>query len=292
MKTKIRKAVIPAAGLGVRLLPATKAIPKEMLPLVNKPTIQYIVEEAVKSGIEQILVIISSKKTAILDHFDYDLILENALIQKNKLQEHKEIEDIANLAHIFFVRQKNQDGLGDAILFAESFVGNEDFAVLLGDDVVFSKEPALKQCLEAYYETNCQTIGVQEVDPCHVDKYGIITPEGDYKNKDLIKVLAMTEKPKPKDAKSNLAILGRYVLKPSIFKALRSVPYGVGGELQLTDGLNFCLKNENFYARKFTGTRFDVGTKSGFIKANLFTALNNKDISKKEVLELLNLVKA
>ncbi len=285
---KIRKAIIPAAGLGTRLLPATKAIPKEMLPLVNKPTIQYIVEEAVASGIKEILVIVSSKKEAIIDHFDYDFILENALLQKHKDQEHQEIKDIANLAHIYFVRQKHQHGLGDAILHAKSFVGNEDFAVLLGDDVVFGEQPALAQCIQAYEQTDCQVIGVQEVPHDQVNKYGIVTPEANWQKQALVKILGMVEKPAVNEAKSNLAILSRYILKPSIFTALKQVPFGVGGELQLTDGLNYCLQQgEPFFAKHFGGTRFDVGTKNGFIKANLYTALKTDAITKDEVLAIL-----
>lgn len=287
---KVRKAVIPAAGLGTRFLPATKAQPKEMLPIVDKPTIQYIVEEAVASGIEEILIITGRNKRAIEDHFDKSIELEMDLKRKKKDDLLDLVENISNMANIYYIRQKEPKGLGHAVLCAKSFVGNEPFAVMLGDDVVDAKVPCLKQMIDVYNEYKTTILGVQEVKREDVDKYGIIAhkPIEDrvYKVKDLV------EKPKVDEAPSNIAILGRYIITPEIFEILENTAPGAGGEIQLTDGLRGLLKSEAMYAYNFVGRRYDVGDKLGFLEATVEFALKRDDLKYDFMKYLYNLSKS
>ena len=286
---KVRKAVIPAAGLGTRFLPATKSQPKEMLPLVDKPTIQYIVEEAVAAGIEEILLISGRTKKSIEDHFDRSPELEAELIKSNKLELLKVIRDISDLANIHSVRQKEPRGLGHAILTAKAFVGNEPFAVLLGDDVVASKKPCLKQLIEVYEEKNATVLGVQTVAHEDVSKYGIV--DGVNVGERLYKVRDLVEKPPVEEACSDIAILGRYVISPDIFEYLENQTPGAGGEIQLTDALKRMANDgKEMYAYDFKGTRYDVGSKIGFVQANIEFALRDESLRDelKEYLEKLN----
>lgn len=283
---RVKKAVIPAAGLGTRFLPATKALPKEMLPIVDIPTIQYIIEEAVKSGIEEILVITNSNKHCMENHFDKSYELEERLMSAGKMKEVKMIDDIANLANIYYVRQKEPKGLGHAILCAKSFIGNEPFAILLGDDVVVNKNsrPALKQLIDAYQGVGASVVGVQTVAKEQVHKYGIVEPDKRHKTKNerLVKLSGMVEKPKAEEAPSNYAVLGRYVLTPEIFQLLETQETGAGGEIQLTDAICRLLDTQAVYAYDFEGIRYDVGDKFGFIKATIDFALERDDL-KEEV---------
>ncbi len=276
---KITKAVIPAAGLGTRLLPATKAQPKEMLPVVDKPVLHYVVEEAVNSGIEDILIITGRGKRAIVDYFDAYPELEHHLMKSGKYDLLEEIRKVSELANIYYVRQKSPRGLGDALLYAEKFVGNEPFVVLLGDDIVISNPPCTKSLIELYEEYKTNVIAVEEVSREDVSKYGIIDPEevadGIYRVKDII------EKPKIDEAPSNLATMGRYVLTPKIFDYLKRIGPGYGGEIQLTDALRVSLKDYKLYAFHFKGRRYDIGDKFGFIRANIELALEREDIGKK-----------
>ncbi len=275
---QVKKAVIPVAGFGTRFLPFTKAMPKEMLPIVDKPTIQYIVEEAVKSGIEDIIFVTAShsNKRAIEDHFDYSPTLENLLRKKNKLDFLDEVHNISDMANIHYIRQKEAKGLGHAICCAESFIGNEPFAVLLGDDVVVGDTPAIKQLVEAYEQTGTSIMGVQEVEMSQVDKYGIVSLE---KNESSIeKMTDFVEKPKQAEAPSNRAVLGRYILTPTIFKYLKTQSEGAGNEIQLTDAVKRMMKEEDVYACTFTGQRHDIGDKLGFLKATVDFALEREDI--------------
>lgn len=283
---KIRKAIIPAAGLGTRFLPATKAQPKEMLPIVDKPTIQYIVEEAVASGIEEIIIIIGRGKRSIEDHFDKSYELEDALLKKNKLDILEEVERISSLANIYYVRQKEPMGLGHAILCAQSFIGNEPFAVLLGDDIVKSEVPCLKQIINVFEYCNSSVVGIQSVPEKDVSKYGIIKPKGANLEPNLFYIESLVEKPSIEDAPSRYAIMGRYVLRPEIFEVLAKLPVGHGSELQLTDALNELSKRQAVLAYNFEGDRYDVGDKIGFVKATLDFALQREDI-RDEVLEYL-----
>jgi UTP-glucose-1-phosphate uridylyltransferase len=273
---KVKKAVIPAAGLGTRFLPATKAQPKEMLPIVDKPTIQYIIEEAVASGIEEILIITGRNKRAIEDHFDKSVELEMDLKLKKKDELLDIVENISNMANIYYIRQKEPKGLGHAILCAKNFVGNEPFAVMLGDDVVDAEVPCLKQMIDVYNEYKTTVLGVQEVRKEDVNKYGIVAhrPVEDrvYKVRDLV------EKPKTDEAPSNIAILGRYIITPEIFSILENTTPGAGGEIQLTDGLRELLKTEAMYAYNFVGRRYDVGDKLGFLEATVEFALKREDL--------------
>ncbi|KAA9031589.1 UTP--glucose-1-phosphate uridylyltransferase GalU [Niallia endozanthoxylica] len=286
---KIRKAIIPAAGLGTRFLPATKAQPKEMLPIVDKPTIQYIVEEAVASGIEEIVIIIGRGKRSIEDHFDKSYELEDALFKKNQLSRLKEVQKISNLANIYYVRQKEAKGLGHAILCAKSFIGDEPFAVLLGDDIVMSETPCLKQMINVFEYCNSSCIAVQEVPENQVHKYGIIKPKGANIEPNLFYIDSLIEKPQKEAAPSNYAIMGRYVLRPEIFDILSKLPIGYNNELQLTDAINELNKQQAVLAYNFEGSRYDVGDKIGFIKATLDFALQRDDI-KKEVLSYLKAI--
>ena len=278
---KVRKAVIPAAGLGTRFLPATKAMPKEMLPIVHTPTVQYIVEEAVESGIEEILVITNSNKHCMENHFDKDYELEARLTESGKTAQVKMINDIANLANIYYVRQKEPKGLGHAVLCAKSFIGNEPFAVLLGDDVVVNKggKPALKQLINAYERHKASVVGVQTVPKDQVNKYGIVAP-----NKNVaadgraVKLDNLIEKPNKEEAPSRMAVLGRYVLTPEIFELLEDQGAGAGGEIQLTDAICRLIDTQAVYAYDFEGIRYDVGDKFGFIKATIDFALDRPEL--------------
>ena len=273
---KVRKAIIPAAGLGTRFLPATKAQPKEMLPIVDKPTIQYIIEEAVASGIEDILIITGRGKRAIEDHFDRSLELEEELRKKNKEDLLAQVLDISNLVNIHYIRQKEPKGLGHAIHCAKSFIGNEPFAVLLGDDIVDASTPCLKQMIDVYDEYSTTILGVQRVDPEEVNKYGIV----DGKNIDdrIYKVKDLVEKPDTDKAPSNLAILGRYIISPAIFHYLENAKPGKNEEIQLTDSLCQLARKEAMYAYDFVGRRYDVGNKMGFLEATIEFALKREDL--------------
>lgn len=273
---KIRKAVIPAAGLGTRFLPATKAQPKEMLPIVDKPTIQYIVEEAVASGIESIIIITGRSKRAIEDHFDKSIELELELTKKNKTELLQLVEDIAHMVNMMYVRQKEPLGLGHAILTAKDFIGNEPFGVILGDDVVKGQAPALRQLMDAYEKCGTTVLGVQKVDIMDTDKYGVIAT--DDKTGRLHRVTDLVEKPGPEHAPSDIAILGRYVLTPGIFEAIENTPPGKGGEIQLTDAIKRLNGEEDVYAYEFEGKRYDVGDKLGFLKATCEFALDRDDL--------------
>lgn len=275
---KIRKAIIPAAGLGTRFLPATKAQPKEMLPIVDKPTIQYIIEEAVASGIEDIIIVNGRNKGSIEDHFDRAVELEMELKKKEKEEELMMVKSISEMANVYFIRQKQPLGLGHAVLSARRFIGEEPFAVLLGDDVVVSKIPALKQMIYIYNEYNNSIIGVQTVPHEVTDKYGIINgkavDERVYKVKDLV------EKPPVDEAPSDVAILGRYILTPNVFNYLETQERGAGGEIQLTDALKRMAKDEAVYAYDFKGHRYDCGSKIGFLQANIEFGLRSPDLRK------------
>lgn len=286
---KVRKAIIPAAGLGTRFLPATKAQPKEMLPIVDKPTIQYIVEEAIASGVEDIIIVSGRSKRAIEDHFDKSYELEEMLLKKNKLELLEQVQAISNMANIHYIRQKEALGLGHAIACAKSFIGNEPFAVLLGDDLVQSEKPCLKQLIEVFDRYQCSVVGVKPVADKDVSKYGIINPKGQEIEPGIINVQSLVEKPKKEDARSNYAIMGRYILRPEIFDILETLPPGAGGEIQLTDAINHLNRIQAVIAYHFTGVRYDVGDKFGFVKATLDFALQRDDI-KDEVYNYLQQV--
>ncbi|MGF3226228.1 UTP--glucose-1-phosphate uridylyltransferase GalU [Facklamia sp. P12932] len=273
----VRKAIIPAAGYGTRFLPATKAMPKEMLPIIDKPTIQYIVEEAVAAGIEDIIIITGKSKRAIEDHFDKNTELELDLMNKGKIAMLESVQKASNLANVYFIRQKEMKGLGDAIYTARSFIGDEPFAVLLGDDIVVSEEgdqPAIQQLMDEYDLTGSSVIGVQTVSQDQTHRYGIIDPlEQDGR---LYKVKTFVEKPKQGTAPSNQAIMGRYVLTPKIFDFLAKKQVGAGGEIQLTDAIQMLNQVEPVYAYDFKGIRYDVGEKIGFIKTTIDFALHRE----------------
>ena len=283
----VRKAIIPAAGLGTRFLPATKAQPKEMLPIVDKPTIQYIIEEAVASGIEDIIIVTGRGKRAIEDHFDKSYELEETLAKKGKFELLEQVQAIANLANIHYIRQKEPLGLGHAIHCAKSFIGSEPFAVLLGDDIVHSEtKPCLKQLIEVYERFNSSVIGVQEVPDEDVSKYGIVSIKQPEIAKNCFHVNDLVEKPKLEEAPSNYAIMGRYVLRPEIFDILDTQTPGAGGEIQLTDAIKRLNEKQMVVAYNFEGTRYDVGDKFGFIKAQIEFALKRDDL-KEDVLNYL-----
>ncbi|MFC5401554.1 UTP--glucose-1-phosphate uridylyltransferase GalU [Cohnella soli] len=275
---KVRKAIIPAAGLGTRFLPATKAQPKEMLPIVDKPTIQYIVEEAIASGIEDILIVSGRGKRAIEDHFDKSFELEETLGKKGKNKELEQIRSISDMANIHYIRQKEPKGLGHAIWCARSFVGNEPFAVLLGDDIVQSSEPCLKQLMRVFSRYNSSVVGVQRVPDEDVSKYGIIAPSGSSVEPSVFFLESLVEKPSRKAAPSNYAIMGRYVLTPEIFGILETQEAGAGGEIQLTDAIKKLNEMKTVVAYHFDGVRHDVGDKFGFIRATLDFALERGDL--------------
>jgi len=283
---KIRKAIIPAAGLGTRFLPATKAQPKEMLPIVDKPAIQYIVEEAAASGIEDIVIIIGRGKRSIEDHFDKSYELEDALLKKKKLEMLEEVQKISNLANIFFVRQKEPKGLGHAILCAKSFIGNEPFAVLLGDDIVRSQIPCINQLINVFEYCNISVVAVQTVPEKEVSKYGIIKPKCSDIEPNLFYIDAFVEKPKVEEAPSRYAIMGRYVFRPEIFSYLEHLPAGKNDEIQLTDAIHELNKHQAVLAYHFEGTRYDIGDKNGFIRATLDFALEREDM-REEILAYL-----
>lgn len=283
---KIKKAIIPAAGLGTRFLPATKAMPKEMLPILDKPTIQYIVEEAARAGIKDIIIVTGRHKRAIEDHFDSQKELEMVLKEKGKSELLEKVQYSTELANIFYVRQKEQKGLGHAISSARQFIGNEPFAVLLGDDIVESEVPAVKQLIDVYEETGHSVIGVQEVPEADTHRYGIIDPLT--KNGRQYEVKKFVEKPAQGTAPSNLAIMGRYVLTPEIFDYLKTQKEGAGNEIQLTDAIERMNNDNQVYAYDFEGERYDVGEKLGFVKTTIEYAL--KDDSMRE--ELTRFIKA
>lgn len=286
MKKSVKKAIIPAAGLGTRFLPATKSQPKEMLPIVDKPTLQYIIEEAVNSGIEEILIVTGRNKKSIEDHFDRSIELELELEQKGKVEMLEMVKEISNMVDIHFIRQKEPKGLGHAINCAKSFVGNEPFAVLLGDDIVDNETPCLAQLINTYNEYKTSIIGVQEVQKENTDKYGILDvkciEDRVYKVKDMV------EKPKVEDAPSNIAILGRYIITPTIFEILENQKPGKGGEIQLTDALKTLSEQEAIYAYNFEGKRYDVGDKLGFLQATVDFALK-KECLGKEFMDFLKM---
>ena len=281
----ITRAVIPAAGLGTRFLPATKATPKEMLPIVDKPTIQYIVEEALASGIEDILIITGRSKRAIEDHFDRSIELELNLSEKGKEEWLDMVRSISDI-RVHYIRQKEPRGLGHAILCAKQFIGNEPFAVLLGDDVVYNdKRPALRQLIDVYEKTGASVLGVQEVPREKVSSYGIVAARGT-RDPRTFAVADMVEKPPVNEAPSNMAVLGRYIITPEIFELLEHTNPGAGGEIQLTDGLRSLLKIQPVYAYNIEGRRYDVGDKEGFLEATVEYALRRSEL-REEFLDYL-----
>ncbi|MFR5189075.1 UTP--glucose-1-phosphate uridylyltransferase GalU [Peptostreptococcus sp.] len=289
MNEVVKKAVIPAAGLGTRFLPATKAQPKEMLPIVDKPTLQYIIEEAVASGVEEILIITGRNKKSIEDHFDKSVELELELENKGKTDLLEIVRGISNMVNIHYIRQKEPKGLGDAIYCARYFIGDEPFAIMLGDDMVDNGQgpPCLKQLIDAYEAHNASILGVQEVDKENTDKYGII--DGQKLSDNIYKVKALVEKPDPDQAPSNVAILGRYIITPQIFDILGQIPPGKNGEIQLTDALEILKDKEDMYAYVFEGRRYDLGDKLGFLQATVDAALKKPEL-RDEFLRYLNQV--
>jgi UTP--glucose-1-phosphate uridylyltransferase len=286
---KIRKAIIPAAGLGTRFLPATKAQPKEMLPIVDKPTIQYIVEEALASGIEDIIIVSGRGKRAIEDHFDKSYELEETLLKKDKLDLLSEIQEISNMANIHYIRQREPKGLGHAIACASRFIGNEPFAVLLGDDIVQSEKPCLKQLTDIFGRYNSSVVGVQGVLDEDVSKYGIIAPKGNEIEPGVLQLETLVEKPKLGAAPSNFGIMGRYILRPEIFDILANLPPGSGGEIQLTDAIKKLNEQQAVLACRFDGVRYDIGNKLGFVQATLDFALQRDDL-KEDMMQYLEQV--
>ncbi|MEX2461035.1 MAG: UTP--glucose-1-phosphate uridylyltransferase GalU [Paenibacillaceae bacterium] len=281
---KIRKAIIPAAGLGTRFLPATKAMPKEMLPIVDKPTIQYIVEEAIESGIEDIIIVTGKGKRAIEDHFDSSFELEQNLLGKKKFELLNEVQKSSKV-DIHYIRQKEPRGLGHAIWCARKFIGDEPFAVLLGDDIVRADVPCLQQMMEQYERHDASIIGVQHVSDDEVSRYGIV--DGFELEQRLYSINSLVEKPKKAEAPSNLAIVGRYILTPRVFEILSNQKPGAGGEIQLTDAIAELNRHESVYAYEFMGTRFDVGEKMGFIQTTIDYALQRDDL-RYELLQYLS----
>jgi len=285
----IRKAIFPVAGRGTRFLPATKAQPKEMLPIVDKPTVQYGVEEAIDSGIEGIIMVTGRNKRAMEDHFDISYELEEELKKGNKTDLLRLVQDISAMVDIHYIRQKESRGLGHAILCARSFIDNEPFAVLLPDDLIVSKVPCLKQLIEVYKEYRTTVIGVQKVPAEDVSKYGIVSckqvDDKVYKINDLV------EKPEPDKAPSNMAIIGRYIITPSIFEHIENTEPGKAKEIQLTDALKSLMHNEAMYAYEFEGKRFDVGDRIGFLQANVEFALHRDDLKEEFANYLKEIVK-
>lgn len=281
----IKKAIIPAAGLGTRFLPATKAMPKEMLPIVDKPTIQYIIEEALQSGIEDIIIVTGKGKRAIEDHFDTYFELERNLIEKGKYDLLDEVQKASRMVDIHYIRQKEPKGLGHAVWCARKFIGDEPFAVLLGDDIVKSEKPCLQQMIDLYNQYNSSIIGVQPVNVHEVSRYGIV--DADTMGERIYQVKNLVEKPSVEESPSNLAILGRYILSPKIFNILEEIQPGSGGEIQLTDAINKLNESEKVLAYNFQGIRYDVGEKLGFIKTTIEYALERKEL-RSELLDYLN----
>lgn len=291
MTQKVRKAVFPAAGLGTRFLPATKASPKEMLPLVDKPLIQYGVEEVVDSGIQGVIIVTGRGKASIEDHFDLSYELEQLLESKNKTELLKVASRVSDLADIAYVRQKQALGLGHAVLRAKDLVGNEPFAVVLSDDVIASKTPCTKQLVDVYEQYGASVLALMEVPNDQISAYGCVDATPVSGSDRLFTINNMVEKPKPSEAPSNLAIIGRYVLTPEIFGFIESVPPGSGGEIQLTDGMKAMLQKRPIYGLKFEGKRFDAGDKLGFLKATVEFALERQDLGPqfREYLKTLSL---
>ncbi len=280
---RVRKAVFPAAGWGTRFLPATKAQPKEMLPLVDKPIIQYAVEEAVAAGIEQVIIVTSSQKRAIEDHFDLSYELEHLLEEKGDIEMLRQVRHISDLAQVAYVRQKEQLGLGHAVLMAKDLIGHEPFAVLLPDDVVVGDRPCIGQLIHAYQQTHGSVVAVMEIPHEDTSRYGIIAAERSENPLDhgrLHRVTRLVEKPKPEEAPSNLAIIGRYVLTPKIFDKLEQTQRGAGGEIQLTDAIQAMMEEQGVYAYEFEGTRYDAGTTMGWLKASVELALQRPDLAR------------
>ncbi|PYZ96010.1 UTP--glucose-1-phosphate uridylyltransferase [Alteribacter lacisalsi] len=273
---KVRKAIIPAAGLGTRFLPATKAMPKEMLPIVDKPTIQYIVEEAVKSGIEDIIIVTGKGKRAIEDHFDHAFELEQNLFEKGKTELLEKVQYSSKMVDIHYIRQKEPKGLGHAVWCARKFIGDEPFAVLLGDDIVEAEKPCLRQLMDQYEETLASVIGVQTVPEEQTHRYGIVDPINQIGRRHSVS--KFVEKPAKGTAPSNLAIMGRYILTPEIFMYLDKQEKGAGGEVQLTDAIQKLNEIQRVFAYDFEGTRYDVGEKFGFVKTTIEFALQNEEI--------------
>ena len=292
-RKKVCKAVFPAAGLGTRFLPATKALPKEMMPLVDKPIIQYGVEEAMASGCDQIIIVTGRGKTAIEDHFDVSYELEKMLEERGKTDLLAVVRRISDMIHIAYVRQKEALGLGHAVLMSRELVSDEPFAVILADDIIDAEVPCLKQMIEVYNETGCSVLATQVVEGKAISSYGVLDAKpvpGKWKGR-LFEVQNLVEKPRVEDAPSNLAIIGRYVLTPAIFEMLESTSLGAGGELQLTDGLKELLKKEKIYGYTFEGKRYDTGDKLGFLKATVEFALKREDLGEefREYLKTLKL---
>ncbi|MCM1131110.1 MAG: UTP--glucose-1-phosphate uridylyltransferase [Roseburia sp.] len=284
----IRKAVIPAAGFGTRFLPFTKAVPKEMLPIVDIPTIEYIVREAIESGIEEVLIIINSEKECIRTHFGHNIVLENFLKSKNKTKELEIVEALPKQIHVEFTYQEEQLGLGHAVLCAEEFAKGEPFALLLGDDVYVGRtEPATKQLINAYNQTGSSILGTLVVPDEDVSKYGICKPRSSTKDA-LVELESVVEKPAKEIAPSNLAIGGRYVLTPAIFDYLKTQTKGAGGEIQLTDSILRLMSKEKVYSLAIDGRRYDIGSKKGFLEATIDFSLNREDLSSdmKEILKM------
>ena len=278
---RVRKAVFPAAGWGTRFLPATKAQPKEMLPLVDKPIIQYGVEEAVAAGIEQIIIVTSTHKGAIEDHFDLNYELEHLLEEKGEIEKLRQIRAITDLAQLAYVRQKEQLGLGHAVLMAKDLIGHEPFAVILPDDVCIGERPVIGQLIHAYHQTHSSVVAVMEVPPEETSRYGVIASEPTEDPLDhgrLHRVTRLVEKPAPKDAPSNLGIIGRYVLTPKIFDKLEQTPRGSGGEIQLTDAIQALMEEQQVFAYEFDGVRYDAGTTLGWLKASVELALQRPEL--------------
>jgi UTP--glucose-1-phosphate uridylyltransferase len=280
---RVRKAVFPAAGWGTRFLPATKAQPKEMLPLVDKPIIQYAVEEAVAAGIEQVIIVTSSQKRAIEDHFDLSYELEHLLEEKGDIEMLRQVRHISDLAQVAYVRQKEQLGLGHAVLMAKDLIGHEPFAVILPDDVVIGDRPCIGQLIHAYQQTHASVVAVMEVPHEDTSRYGVIASEPSNDPLDhgrLHKVSRLVEKPNPSEAPSNLGIIGRYVLTPKIFDKLEQTKRGAGGEIQLTDAIQALMEEQQVFAYEFEGTRYDAGTTMGWLKASVELALQRPELAR------------
>ena len=279
---RVRKAVFPAAGWGTRFLPATKAQPKEMLPLVDKPIIQYAVEEAVAAGVEQVIIVTSSQKRAIEDHFDLSYELEHLLEEKGDIEMLRQVRHISYLAQVAYVRQKEQLGLGHAVLMAKDLIGHEPFAVILPDDVVIADRPCIGQLIHAYHQTHGSVVAVMEVPPEETKRYGVIASEptdDPLDNGRLHRGSRLVEKPNPADAPSNLAIIGRYVLTPKIFDKLEQTQKGAGGEIQLTDAIEALMEEQAVYGYEFEGTRYDCGTTRGWLKASVELSLQRPELA-------------
>ncbi len=277
---RVRKAVFPAAGWGTRFLPATKAQPKEMLPLVDKPVIQYAVEEAVAAGIEQVIIVTSSQKRAIEDHFDLNYELEHLLEEKGEIEKLRLVRHISDLAQVAYIRQKEQLGLGHAVLMAKDLIGHEPFAVILPDDVVVAERPCIGQLIHAYQQHHASVVAVMEVPPEETGRYGVIggeRVEDAFDGGRTYRVSSIVEKPRPEDAPSNLAVIGRYVLTPKVFDKLEQTQRGAGGEIQLTDAIQALMEEQGVYGYAFEGKRYDAGTTMGWLKASVEIALARAD---------------